>query len=72
MGEWADGNYGYDALGRRASRTVSGATTSFLYDGSDVTVDRTGPSATEYLHGPAVDEHLRLATGIGRRAFRAD
>jgi YD repeat-containing protein len=59
-------NYGYDALGRRASRTASGQTTSFLYDGSDVAVDRTGPSATEYLHGPAVDEHLRQgAAGSG-------
>src|SRR5262249_47247524 len=59
-------NYSYDAVGRRASRTASGATTTFLYDSDDVVVDRTGSNATEYLHGPAVDEHLRQgAVGNG-------
>lgn len=32
-------DYSFDALGRRASRSYQGNTTSFLYDGSDVVAD---------------------------------
>lgn len=60
--------YGYDALGRRASQTANGLTTSFLYDGSDVALDQpsSGP-AVDYLHGAGIDEHLRQgAVGAGQ------
>jgi RHS repeat-associated protein len=59
-------SYGYDALARRTSRTASGVTTSFLYDGQDVVRDSTNDETVEYLNGPGVDNKLRqdsAATG---------
>ena len=59
----ADGqtvSYGYDALGRRASRTAGNATTSFLYDEADVVLDRASDnSQVAYLNGSAIDDKLR-------------
>ncbi|MBI3650999.1 MAG: type IV secretion protein Rhs, partial [Acidobacteria bacterium] len=53
-------SYGYDALGRRASRTANGATTSFLYDGADVVLDRASDGSTvDYLNGGGIDNKLR-------------
>jgi RHS repeat-associated protein len=53
-------SYGYDALGRRASRTANGATTSFLYDGADVMLDRSGDGSTvDYVNGFGIDDKLR-------------
>lgn len=61
--------YGYDALGRRSSRTANGVTTNFLYDGTDVAVDReNGVSKVEYLNGAGVDEKLRQ-TDIGIASY---
>ncbi len=61
--------YGYDALGRRSSRTANGVTTNFLYDGADVAVDReNGVSKVEYLNGAGVDEKLRQ-TDIGIASY---
>jgi RHS repeat-associated protein len=64
--------YGYDALGRRSSRTFNGATTSFLYDGGDVVLDRTGATTVDYLNGAGVDEKLRQTSGIGNLYFLQD
>ncbi len=53
-------DYGYDALGRRASTAASNVTTSFLYDDADVVLDRTSDNhQTAYLNGPGVDDKLR-------------
>src|SRR5262249_19948132 len=65
-------NYGYDALGRRASRTAGSTTTRFLYDGSDVVLDRAGSDVTDYLHGAAVDEHLRQGSVSAGQYFLQD
>lgn len=55
-------SYGYDALGRRASRTTSGGTTTFLYDGPEIVLDQGNDSSiVDYLNGPAMDEKLRQA-----------
>ena len=49
---------------RLASRTAGGVTTSFLYDGADVVLDRTGDgSAIDYLNGAGVDNKLRQTSG---------
>lgn len=62
-------SYGYDVLGRWSSRTANGITTSFLYDGADVAVDReNGVSKVEYLNGAGVDEKLRQ-TDIGIASY---
>src|SRR6185369_4125236 len=60
-------SYGYDAMGRRTSRSANGATTTFLYDGLDVALDKeTDGGAIDYLNGPGMDNKLRqqgAATG---------
>jgi RHS repeat-associated protein len=56
-------DYGYDALGRRNSRTVGSTTTSFLYDGDDVVLDlHAGGATVDYLNGPNIDDKLRQTT----------
>jgi len=53
-------SYTYDALGRRSGRTAGGVTTNFLYDGTDVVLDRgSDGSTTDYLNGLDTDEKLR-------------
>jgi RHS repeat-associated protein len=52
-------SYGYDALGRRASRTAGGETTSFLYDQAEVVLDRASNSQMAYLNSPGIDDKLR-------------
>jgi len=65
--------YGYDALGRRASRTAGDATTSFLYDGADVVLDRTsGGSNVDYLNGFGVDDKLRQTSAAGTHYYLQD
>lgn len=55
--------YTYDALGRRSSRTVDGATTRFIYDGSDVVLDRgAGGGDVDYINGFGVDVKLRQSS----------
>ena len=60
-------NYGYDAVGRLANRTANGSTTSFLYNGLDVVLDRgSDGSQVDYLNGVGIDDKLRqssVATG---------
>jgi YD repeat-containing protein len=57
-------NYTYDIFGRRTSRSASGVTTQFIYDGYDVVRDRDSAGTTvDYLNGIGNDEHLRQASG---------
>ena len=55
-------SFGYDAMGRRISRTVGGNTVGFLLDAGSV-VQEQGSSTANYLLGPAVDEVLARAEG---------
>ena len=52
--------YIYDYQGRRSSKTVSGATMSYLYDGLNL-VREAGSSPAEYLFGPGIDEPLAMS-----------
>jgi RHS repeat-associated protein len=66
-------SYTYDALGRRTSRTSGAATTTFLYDGHDVVIDRnSNGSATDYLNGLGLDDKLRQADASGSLYFLQD
>jgi uncharacterized protein (TIGR03437 family) len=66
-------SYGYDALGRRSNRMASGTTTTFLYDGQDVVLDRTGSTAVDYLNGFGIDDKLRqTSAGLGSLYFLRD
>lgn len=70
--------YGYDAVGRRASRSVSpsvGAspvTTNFIYDGADVVVDQNQDNPVEYLNGPGIDNKLKVFTSTSSLNFLQD
>ena len=53
-------NYSYDALDRRSSRTANGLTTTFMYDGVDVVLDRNSDNtAVDYLNGLSIDDKLQ-------------
>ncbi len=57
-------SYVYDVLGRRVSRTASGSTAMFQYDGADVVIDRvSGGSDLDYLNGLGFDDKLRQSGG---------
>ncbi len=66
--------YTYDALGRRASRSVNGVVTTFLYDGADLAVetDAAGTVTAQYLFGPRIDEPLELKRGTTTSYYAAD
>jgi RHS repeat-associated protein len=49
-------SFTYDALGRRTSKTITGVTTQFQYDGNDI-VQESGPSGVvAYLRSLNIDE----------------
>jgi RHS repeat-associated protein len=54
--------YGYDYQGRRSGKTVSGATTTYLYDGLNLVSESGAPSAY-YLFGPGIDEPVAMSRG---------
>jgi len=57
-------SYGYDTLGRMTSRASGDAITNFLYDGTDIVVDRRSDgTALDYLNGGGVDDKLRQTSG---------
>lgn len=66
-------SYGYDAVGRRGTRTADGITTTFLYDGVDVVLDRSSDqTAISYLNSAEVDHKLRQSTNTGPIYFLQD
>ena len=66
-------SYGYDAVGRRASRSTRGVTTNFIYDGADVVLDRNSDGSTvDYLNGARLDEKLRQSGTSGALYFMQD
>jgi YD repeat-containing protein len=46
-------SFSYDGTGRRRSKTINGATTSFQYDGIKPVQERTATAVVNLLHGPA-------------------
>lgn len=61
----------YDAANRLQTYTAGGATTSFLYDGSDLIGEYSGGTLLRrYVHGPGVDEPLVWYEGAGTGARR--
>ncbi len=53
-------SYGYDALGRRVSKTVGAATTHYCYDGDQVIAeyDGSGTLLRKFIYGPGIDEPI--------------
>ncbi len=64
-------NYAYDYQGRRTSKTVSGSTSSYLYDGLNL-IGTSGPSTAAYLFGPGIDEPLAMSSGSNTYYFSVD
>jgi RHS repeat-associated protein len=67
-GSGVTASFSYDALGRRKSKTVNGATTTFLYDGSDILQD----STATYLHGPGIDNVFSRTVASSNEYFLKD
>ncbi len=65
-------SFAYDALGRRAVKTLNGQTTRFQYDGLDATAEDGPTGLVAYLRGLAIDETLTRTDSTGTTAFLAD
>ncbi|TKB87563.1 MAG: hypothetical protein E8D43_00895, partial [Nitrospira sp.] len=63
----------YDPLGRRASKTINGIATQFLYDGNDIAAE-IGGGAVEatYLRSLNIDEPFIRQSAIGNEHYHTD
>jgi RHS repeat-associated protein len=54
--------YRYDGLGRRIEKNVNGKITRYVYDNEDIILEYDGENrlVAEYLHGPGIDEPIRM------------
>jgi len=63
----------YDALGRRISKTINGATTDYLYDGNDIVAEiQGGVVAATYLRGLNIDEPFIRQSSSGNEFYHTD
>jgi RHS repeat-associated protein len=75
-------SYAYDYSGRRGAKTVSGTSTTYLYDGLNLVSETTGGTTTNHLFGPGIDEPVatsrgtavvcHLIDGLGSEAINTD
>ncbi|UQP96026.1 RHS repeat-associated core domain-containing protein [Xanthomonas arboricola pv. pruni] len=65
-------SFGYDALGRRFSKTESGATTSYLYDGQNAVQEKVGTTVNPILTGLGVDQRFARNDANGRMYYLTD
>jgi RHS repeat-associated protein len=67
-------SFTYDPPGRRASKTIAGTTTQFLYDGANPVQELSGAGAVlaNLLTGLGIDEYFTRTDGSGRRTLLAD
>ena len=66
-------SFAYDAIGRRTRRTVNGATTEFLYDGTNPVQELSGGAVTaNLLTGLGIDERFTRTDSTGRVSFLTD
>lgn len=63
----------YDGFNRRSSKTVSGTTTAFLYDGLNPVQELTGSTPTANLPGGlGLDQWFARSDSTGTRSFLTD
>ena len=72
MDAGATASFVYDALGRRASKTILGAQTGFLYDGVNPVQELSGTTVTANLLTGRVDEYFQRTDSSGARSFLTD
>src|SRR5439155_5907493 len=66
-------SFQYDAFGRRITKIVNGATTSFLYDQQNTVQELSGTTpAANLLSGLRADEILSRTDSLGTRVFLVD
>ena len=58
-------SFQYDALGRRISKTINGAATSYLYDGAGVVQEQVGGTASATIRVGGIDELLTRTDPAG-------
>jgi RHS repeat-associated protein len=73
QGNTVVGTFAYDAVGRRVSKTVSGSTTGFAYDGSNFVQEKNGSGTpiANLLTGQ-IDHTLSRTDSSGARYFLTD
>jgi len=59
----ATASYAYDYQGRRTGKSVSGSTTTYLYDGLNLVQAAGALTTVDYLFGPGIDEPLASVQG---------
>lgn len=65
-------SFTYDALGRRVSKTVDGATTEYLYDRENVIQELSSSTPTANMLAAGVDEVFLRTDANGARSLLAD
>lgn len=65
-------SFTYDSAGRRIGKTVSGVTTSFLYDGANVVQEAQASVVNPILTGLGIDERFARNEGSTRTYFLTD
>jgi RHS repeat-associated protein len=65
-------SFQYDAFGRRTSKTIHGATTTYLYDGDNPIQETQGSRVSPILTGLGIDERFARTEAAGRRYFLTD
>jgi len=66
-------SYAYDWLGRRVSRTVSGGTTTCVYDGGQIIAEYNGGTLLrKYIYGPGIDEPVCMVASGGTWYYHFD
>ena len=65
-------SFSYDALGRRASKTLLSTTTGFLYDGPNVAQEQSGGTVTANMLSGSVDENFLRTDCTGSYAYLTD
>jgi RHS repeat-associated protein len=64
--------FGYDPLGRRASKVLLSATTDFLYDGLNPVQEQNGSTVTANLLTGGIDERFQRTDSSGTYSYLAD
>jgi RHS repeat-associated protein len=57
--------FSYDAFGRRTSKSINGAATGYLYDGSNIVQEQAGGAATANMLSAGVDEVFTRSDAAG-------
>jgi RHS repeat-associated protein len=65
-------SFAYDAVSRRARKTIDGQLTTFQYDGLDVAVERGADGVASFLRTLALDEALLRSDATGTVSYLAD